>query len=127
MKRALTGPLGSLKQDPDGRIVTGADYRPGASGADVSQAYGEQLLAAAAQVVPAMKGAKLDAMTLGYVPIPIDTRPIVGFCAAPTNLYLALSMSGITMAPLLGRLAAREILDGAPVDVLAAYRPARFN
>ncbi len=126
LERVLNGPLGSLKQDPDGRIVTGADYRPGASGADVSRGYGEQLLATAAQVVPALKGAQLDAMTLGYVPIPVDTRPIVGFCAAPANLYLALTMSGITMAPLIGRLAAREILEGAGVDLLADYRPARF-
>ena len=127
LRRVLNGPLGSLKQDPDGRIVTGADYRPGASGADVSQAYGEQLLATAAQMVPALNGAQLDAMTLGYVPIPVDTHPIVGFCAAPTNLYLALSMSGITMAPLMGRLAAGEILEGVQAALLADYRPARFS
>ncbi len=123
----LNGPHGSLKQDPDGRIVTGADYRPGADGTDTSQAYGEQLLATAARVLPALAGAELDAMTIGYVPIPADGLPVVGFCAAPANLYLALTMSGITLAPLVGRLAASEIVDGIAVDVLAAYRPARFN
>ncbi len=124
--RVLNGPAGSLKQDPDGRIVTGADYRPGANGTDVSQAYGERLLATAAGVVPALAGAKLERMTLGYVPMPADGHPIVGFCRAPANLYLALTMSGITFAPLIGRLAAMEILDALPADVLASYRPARF-
>jgi len=126
LNRVLNGPDGSLKQDPDGRIVTGADYRPGASGTDVSQEYGESLLAIAARTLPALSGAKLDKMTLGYVPIPVDTHPIVGFCAAPANLYLALTMSGITMAPLMGRFAASEILDGIAIDVLKPYRPARF-
>jgi glycine/D-amino acid oxidase-like deaminating enzyme len=60
------------------------------------------------------------------VPIPKDGQPIVGFAAAPANLYLALTMSGITMAPLLGRMAAAEILSGRPAELLAPYRPARF-
>lgn len=126
LRRVLNGPLGSLKQDPDGRIVTGADYRPGASGTDVSRAYGESLLATAVRMVPALKGVELEAMTLGYVPIPVDNHPIVGFCGAPANLYVALTMSGITMAPLMGRMAACEILEGVQVETLSAYRPGRF-
>ncbi|HEX3919147.1 MAG TPA: FAD-binding oxidoreductase [Caulobacteraceae bacterium] len=125
--RVLNGPAGSLKQDPDGRIVFGPDYRPGANGTDVSQAYGEQLLTQAAAVFPPFAGAKLEKMTLGYVPIPVDNHPIVGFCAAPANLYVALTMSGITMSPLMGRLAAGEILGGAAQPALATYRPARFT
>ncbi len=122
----LNGPDGSLKQDPDGRIVTGADYRPGASGTDTSRRYGTALLATAARIVPALKGVELETVSLGYVPIPVDTHPIIGFCAAPANLYIALTMSGITMAPLLGRFAASEIIDGLPIDTLASYRPSRF-
>jgi glycine/D-amino acid oxidase-like deaminating enzyme len=125
--RVLNGPAGSLKQDPDGRIVFGPDYRPGANGKDVSRAYGKQLLADAAKVMPALAGARLEAMTVGYVPIPKDSHPIVGFCAAPSNLYVALTMSGVTMAPLMGRLAASEIVDRIPVDLLTAYRPGRFT
>lgn len=127
LDRVLNGPTFSLKQNPDGRIVTGLDYRPGADGTDTSQAYGEKLLAIAAQTVPAVRGARLEKMTLGYVPIPQDSQPIVGFCNAPSNLYLMLSMSGVTMAPLMGRLAATEIADGLAVDMLAPYRPTRFS
>jgi glycine/D-amino acid oxidase-like deaminating enzyme len=127
LDRVLNGPTFSLKQNPDGRIVTGLDYRPGADGTDMSQAYGEKLLATAAKTVPAIAGAKLEKMTLGYVPIPKDSQPIFGFCGAPANVYLALSMSGITMAPLVGRLAATEIADGLKVDMLAPYRPTRFS
>ena len=34
--------------------------------------------------------------------------------------------SGITLAPLVGRLAAAEILDGIDAAPLAPFRPARF-
>ena len=124
--RVLNGPAGSLKQDPNGRIVFGPDYRPGANGTDTSQAYGEALLATAATVFPPFAGARLETMTLGYVPIPVDTHPIIGFCAAPANLYVALTMSGITMAPLMGRMAAAEIVGGVGEATLAPYRAARF-
>jgi glycine/D-amino acid oxidase-like deaminating enzyme len=126
LDRVLNGPDGSIKQNPDGRIVTGLDYRPGAAGVDVSQAYGESLLALAAKTVPAMAGAALDKMTIGYVPIPKDNQPIVGFCDGPKNLYIVLTMSGITMAPLMGRLAAIEITQGMAVETLAPFRPSRF-
>ncbi len=76
--------------------------------------------------MPGLRGARLERMTLGFVPIPIDSRPIVGFCAAPANLYVALTMSGVTMAPLMGRFAASEIVDHIPVESLSACRPGRF-
>lgn len=127
LHRVLNGPAGSIKQDPDGRIVTGLDYRPGADGTDVSRAYGAHLLELAAGVVPALSGARLEKMTIGHVALPADSTPIVGFCAGAPNTYLALSMSGITMAPLLGRLIASEISEGLEVETFADYRPSRFG
>jgi glycine/D-amino acid oxidase-like deaminating enzyme len=35
--------------------------------------------------------------------------------------------SGLTLAPLIGQLAALEILDGAHVSSLEPYRPSRFT
>lgn len=124
----LNGPGGSIKQNPDGRIVTGLDYAPGADGKDISEAYGRTLLAHAAAMVPALRNAELDFMTLGYVPIPAEgQQPIVGYCARPGNLYVAAMMSGVTMAPLMGRLIATEIAEDTRLDLLAPYRPHRFN
>ena len=92
----------------------------------MSEAYGNRLLEIAARTVPALRGARLERMTLGYVPIPKDGQPILGFCKGPSNLYLALTMSGITMAPMFGRFAAAEIVGGLTIETLAPYRPARF-
>jgi len=126
LHRVLNGPKGSIRQNPDGRIVTGLDYRPGADGHDVSDAYGEMLLKNAAEVVPALVGMELDEMTLGHVPIPEDSSPILGFCDSSKTIYVATTMSGVTMAPLVGRLAAAEVL-GEHATILDPFRPSRFN
>ncbi|KAL4781950.1 FAD dependent oxidoreductase [Aspergillus varians] len=125
LHRVVNGPLGSIRQNPDGRIVTGLDYAPGADGQDTSDAYGRMLLQRAAEVIPALAGAELDTMTIGHVPIPGDSTPILGFCDGGEKVYVATMMSGITLAPLMGRLAATEIL-GHSLSLLEGYRPGRF-
>lgn len=128
LHRVLNGPLGSIKQNPDGRIVTGLDYAPGASGTDISAEYGARLLATAARTLPALAEAKLERMTLGHVPIPArDRMPIVGRLASLPDIYVASMMSGVTMAPLMGRLIATEILDDVRIEMLGSFRPERFN
>lgn len=128
LNRVLNGPLGSIKQNPDGRIVTGLDYAPGADGTDTSAEYGRQLLANAAQVVPQLGSARLERMTVGHVPIPEnDMMPIVGHLRTTPNVYVSSMMSGVTMAPLMGRLAAFEIVSGTRLGVLSPFRPERFE
>jgi glycine/D-amino acid oxidase-like deaminating enzyme len=58
--------------------------------------------------------------------MPLDGFPVLGFTAAVTNLYIAVMHSGVTLAPLVGELATMEIVDGARVEMLTAYRPERF-
>jgi hypothetical protein len=41
-------------------------------------------------------------------------------------LTAALAVSHSTLAPLVGQFAATEILDGARIELLQPYRPARF-
>jgi glycine/D-amino acid oxidase-like deaminating enzyme len=58
--------------------------------------------------------------------MPQDGYPVLGFPEAAPNVYIALTHSGVTLAPLIGELAAIEIVDGARVEVLKDYRPERF-
>jgi glycine/D-amino acid oxidase-like deaminating enzyme len=41
-------------------------------------------------------------------------------------VYVAAMHSGMTLAPVIGELAALEILDQVSVDLLDTFRPARF-
>jgi glycine/D-amino acid oxidase-like deaminating enzyme len=60
-------------------------------------------------------------------PLPVDGHPVVGRLPRLDNAYLAVTHSGMTLAPLLGRLIADEIVSGAETAELAPYRPGRFG
>jgi glycine/D-amino acid oxidase-like deaminating enzyme len=125
IERVALAPMGNLKQKPDGRIVTGSDFASG--GGDTSREAGERHLKAMAAVLPELAKAGVEKMTQGFRPMPADGMPIVGFAPGRADLYLAVMHSGVTLGPLVGRLAATEILDRVRVDPLAAYRLERFK
>lgn len=126
LDRVVLGPGVDIKQDLDGRIVTGVDFGPTAS-RDTSPESGRKLLANAELYLAKLKGVPLEFVTLGYRVLPVDGFPIVGFPERRPNLYVASMHSGMTMAPIIGQLAATEILDGVAVDLFAPFRLARFN
>jgi glycine/D-amino acid oxidase-like deaminating enzyme len=63
---------------------------------------------------------------VGQRSLPADGLPVVGFTDPERRLYVLATHSGITLAPLLGELAAREIL-GESMPELDPYRPDRFG
>jgi len=77
-------------------------------------------------IAPALAAAQAIPVPVGYRPMPRDGFPVLGYPEPVPNLYLALMHSGVTLAPLVGELAAMEIVDGAWVQLLDAYRPERF-
>ena len=127
LNRVVLAPGAHMKQKPDGRIVTGVGFG-GTPTRDSSREGGEHFLrTAAAAVVPALKTADLDSVTLGWRPLPQDDYPIVGFAPGRRDVYVAVMHSGVTLSPFIGRAAGAEILDGVDVEPLAPYRLARFG
>jgi glycine/D-amino acid oxidase-like deaminating enzyme len=111
-----------------GPIVAGAGTTVGPAIGTAPDAgeYSKQILRDAAQVLPGLRGVAVERVTLGRRVMPADEYPIVGFAPSCPNLYIAAMHSGVTLAPLMGQLAALEILDDARVSLLEPYRPARF-
>jgi glycine/D-amino acid oxidase-like deaminating enzyme len=128
--RVVLAPDIHCKQKLDGRVVVGGPIvaGPGTSlGATPEPGeYGKRILREAAQVLPGLRGVGVELITLGRRVMPLDEYPIVGFAAGCSNLYIAAMHSGVTLAPLIGQLAALEILDEARVGLLEPYRPERF-
>ena len=114
-----------LRQSADGTFAIGQGSQESVD-QDDSQAHADSLLSRATHYLPALAGAQAIPTPVGYRPMPIDELPVIGFCAAAPNLYIALMHSGVTLAPLVGELATVEIVDGAHVEMLEPYRPERF-
>ena len=115
-----------MKQDLDGSIVAAWDFSGGPAPDDIER-ESERLLAELASLLRLEESLVMDEITVALRPEPEDGFPIVGFSGAPDNLYVTVMHSGITLAPLIGRLAAAEILDGVAAEQLAAFRPGRYN
>jgi glycine/D-amino acid oxidase-like deaminating enzyme len=125
LDRVALAPGADIKQNLDGRIVTGLDFGASAS-VDTSLEGGTKMLQNAERYLEKLKGVPVETMTLGHRVLPQDGFPIVGFPERRPNLYIAALHSGMTMYPVIGQLASMEILDGATGDLLAPYRLARF-
>ncbi len=126
LSRVLMPPSAEIKQNLDGRIVTGFNFDD-TGDLEPTEELGREYLKTAAQYLPACRDSQVEFMTLGYRVMPKDNYPIVGRFTKYPNLYVSALHSGMTMAPIIGQLASLEILDGARVNMLAPYRPERFN
>jgi glycine/D-amino acid oxidase-like deaminating enzyme len=140
IQRVLVTEDSHFRQQADGSVVLGDDYGPPATevhkqlasepqdfpDSSFAELHGERIRAHAALYLAPLAKARIDKVSLCWRPLPKDGFPIVGLAPRTTQMYLAVTHSGVTLGPLLGELAAMELLDGVQVDLLEPYRPARF-
>lgn len=129
--RVVLAPGVHCKQKLDGRVVVGGQIVAGIGTANTEAVEpgenGQRILREAARVLPGIRGVAVERVTIGQRVMPADEYPVVGFSDRCPNLYIAAMHSGVTLAPLIGQLAALEIIDGARVSLLEPYRPSRFT
>lgn len=121
----VLAPRVHMRQCVDGRIVVGWDF--GSSAAPDDPDHEAEKLIGVARELLMDDDLCLERFTLGVRPIPADGLPVIGPAPGLPGLYLAVMHSGITLAPLVGRLSAEEIVDGHALDVLEPYRLDRFT
>ncbi len=80
----------------------------------------------AVSVLPTLAGTPIEAALVGVRAIPGDGYPIVGPVPGLDGLYIVCTHSGVTMGPLLGRIAAREIMGDIADMRIATFRPERL-
>jgi glycine/D-amino acid oxidase-like deaminating enzyme len=85
-----------------------------------------ELLLRARRVLPALEGAEIVEARFGRRPVPADGHSCVGGLSRLPGYYEAVTHSGVTLGPLVGRLLAREILTGEVDPLIAPFRPDRF-
>ncbi len=109
-----------VRQTAEGRLVAGTDF----AGADPLGRPDELAGELHRKVQALVKGAEqveLDFHTVGYRPTPADGFPAIGRPLMRDGLYAAVTHSGITLAPIIGCFAAKEIIEGQRDPLLAPY------
>jgi glycine/D-amino acid oxidase-like deaminating enzyme len=88
---------------------------------------GDEVKRLAARAVPRLAGASVVETRVGYRPVPVDGLPVIGPASDIDGYYEAVTHSGITLGPVIGRTLAAEIVDGHIDPLVSPFRASRFR
>jgi glycine/D-amino acid oxidase-like deaminating enzyme len=115
-----------MRQTEEGRIVAGADFGGSDPQAD-ADATARAVFAKLQSMLTGGGQLVMEGHSTGYRPTPVDGFPAIGRPKGCAGLYIAVMHSGITLAPIVGRFATEELLQGRRNPLLAPYGPSRFT
>jgi glycine/D-amino acid oxidase-like deaminating enzyme len=115
-----------VRQTAEGRILASSSFAGADPGPD-PQGVAEALFAKVQGALAGGERLEFERYTIGYRPMPTDGFPIIGRAGGLAGLYLAVTHSGVTLAPAIGLFATEELLADRQEPLLAPYRLARFN
>lgn len=87
---------------------------------------GKEMLRRLRRLFNHAEGARIERIETGQRSRPADGLPALGYISDSARVYLMVSHSGMTLAPLLGRLVAEEMLSGTPSPMLSRFTPHRL-
>lgn len=140
MNRVIVAPGVHMHQRDDGRIVLGEqDGAPGNEAHALrlegrpndfpdeitARQHGDRIRDIATRFVPGIADAEIEAAVIGWRPLPLDGHPVLGASPARRDIYIAIMHSGVSLAPVVGQLVARELIEDAAIERLERYRPTR--
>lgn len=76
-------------QRSDGCFLIGETQPSEASNTDTSNSNAARILQSAAAAIPALGGASVQGMHVGYRPYPADGYPVLGWVPGCSNAYVA--------------------------------------
>ncbi len=115
-----------VRETADGHLLVPWEYDGQTSQQDLDRA-GKRALGQLRASFSGTGDVELVSVRVGARPMPADGSPVIGPVPTATGAYLAVMHSGVTLAPTVGRLVAREITDGTDADELRSLRPSRFT
>lgn len=140
VNRIAAAPGVHLHQRDDGRVVLGEQEGAPENEAHalrlqarpndfpdetVALRHGNRVREAAARYFADMAEAEIEAVYIGWRPLPVDGHPVLGPGPVRPDIYLAIMHSGVTLAPIVGQLVARELIEDEAMERLERYRPTR--
>ncbi|MFD9333693.1 NAD(P)/FAD-dependent oxidoreductase [Streptomyces sp. NPDC060028] len=132
VERVLHAPDLSIRPHSGGRLVlhchdVDEELVPGRGDlAEQGRSAALRVLERLDEVLPgAGAGVGVESAYVGVRPMPADGMSVLGWVPGVGSLYVVVTHSGLTLAPVLGEIVAREVL-GEPSPLAAAFRPERF-
>lgn len=136
----VAGPKAHLHQRADGRIALGE--QAGAPDTEahamrlkdrpnqfphrgIGEVHAARMIADAAAFVPKIADAEVQDVFIGWRPLPLDGHPVIGHAPERKDIYVTVTHSGVTLSPIMGALAAHELISDERVPDLTPYRPDR--
>lgn len=114
-----------FRQATDGTFTLGEIFS-GTGGVDRDPSvFAQDILARMTAKVRGAEHLRVQSIQLGLRPEPIDGMPAVGSMRA--GLSIAVMHSGITLAPLVGKLIAQNVIHGDKDPLMAPFDPKRFS
>uniref|UniRef100_A0AAU2JPR1 FAD-binding oxidoreductase n=1 Tax=Streptomyces sp. NBC_00049 TaxID=2903617 RepID=A0AAU2JPR1_9ACTN len=132
VERILHAPHLSVRPHSDGRLVLhchDVDHELDPAHPDWAEqgrVAARRVLARLDEVLPgAGHGVEVESAFVGVRPMPQDGMSVLGWVPGAGSLYVVVTHSGLTLAPVLGEIVAGEVL-GEGSALAAAFRPERF-
>ena len=126
----LIAPQLNVRPDGGGRLLLQAlalddladPAAPPSLNSDIAQQFRERYQALFADAGEL----QIEQIVVGQRARPADGLPAIGFVTPQQRVYLAVTHSGITLSPLIGKLVAQELVQARPSELLADFRPQRL-
>jgi len=140
INRIISAPGIHIHQRDDGRLVIGEQEGAPKNEAHalrlaarpnqypdpiIAEQHAARMIAVARRFAPCTADAVVESVRIGWRPLPTDGHPVLGASEARPDVYLAIMHSGVTLAPIVGQLAAHELTEGVEVERLQEFRPGR--
>lgn len=125
--RLLHTPRVNLRPDGPQRLLLNHGSVDEKLAAGDEEHFAEELLGRAREIIPLLADAGIEDVRAGTRPMPMDGFSCVGGVEDVPGYYEAVTHSGVTLGPLIGRLLAQDILTGEIDPLLPPFRPDRFK
>ena len=128
LNHPITGIDFHVRQDSQGRLVIGGRFDDDATKENDLAASAKMLVNEMVSRINFDGEVTLDHYTVGKRPLPIDGRPKIGRLKNSVGeiikgVYIAVMHSGVTNAPMAGKLGIEEIISGKQDKMLTSFSP----
>ncbi len=126
VRRIFTYPTGISRQTARGNILLGTTYEADCVERLTSMEAARKIVNDSIHRYPVLRDVQIIRHFSGIRPLPKDGLPYLGKVDRVPGLFIATSHSGITLAPVHGKVISELILDGETNIPIHSYRPDRY-